>query len=352
MMMGISTLAGGRSAGLGVSALLLGTLSAAPLGAQLARPTSDYAGTKGDVYTVDNTHSLLDFTVRLIGFNRVRGTFKSYRADMYFVADDITQSSVSFMAAINSVDTGDGERDEHLKSADFFDAEEFPYMEFHSERVETSDDGFVAIGPLTIRDSTHMVELPFEVSDVMTDPFGNKRVFFVGRVSLKRKDYGVVGPRFWNNAVSNNVDIEFEMAGRLWDWTKLGWGSPERLSIGKVLMETIDAEGIAAARNRALAIWQEHSEDDTHNFGAFEFMKAAGRLQQRGHLYNAAAALELGIEMHGGVGHYNTVAALRSMLGGVYAKLGRGDDAVAVLEAALESTPNATYAKEWLRHLY
>src|SRR5262245_19877750 len=97
-----------------------------------AAPIVAHAAPRRPLYTVDNAHSFVEFSVRLLGFNRVRGTFPDYAAHIYYDPDTVTRSAVSMRLAVAGVSTHVAERDHHLESADFFDAARFPSMYFES----------------------------------------------------------------------------------------------------------------------------------------------------------------------------------------------------------------------------
>ena len=126
---------------------------------------------------------------------------------------------VSVVIETKSINTNVEFRDKDLKSPNFFDAEKFPLITFHSEKIEKSKDGFVARGPLTMHGVTHPVAVEFvQIHPVSSDAWGNKRVGFVGHLSLNRKDYGILGTKFWNSeydpgkmSVSDNVDIDLTL---------------------------------------------------------------------------------------------------------------------------------------------
>lgn len=179
-----------------------------------------------EVYTVDEAHSLLDFTTRLVGFNRVRGTFGIWRVDFVYDPAAPTAGFVSFMAEVASIATQVDERNQDLEGASFFDVAHFPRMWFEGHVVSATGTGLEIEGKLTIRDSTRVIRFPLElITPEATDPFGNRRLVFAGKVTLNRRDFGVVGPRFWNLAISDSVTIEMELAGRIWAYNTLGFGS-------------------------------------------------------------------------------------------------------------------------------
>lgn len=312
-----------------------------PLAAQYPDPA-------GEVYTIDNPHSIVDFTVRLVGFQRVRGEFREYWANLFYVEDDLTASSVSFVAETSSVDTGNEDRNTHLKSADFFDAERLPFVTFTSTSIEKSEEGFVAVGELTIKETTREVRIPFVPFPRATDPFGNERIAFEGIVKINRRDYDVIGPRFWNNAVSNEITIEIEVAARVWAWDHLGWGSPDRLSIGKVIFDAIEADGIDAALAEARSVVETEGSRRTHNLGAFEWMKIAGRRVGAGHPEEAVRILELALEF--APEGSESQSALLARVAGAYTRLGRSEDARVAAQMAISIDAHDTFAQELLKH--
>ena len=124
--------------------------------------------------------------------SKVRGYFKDVSGTVE-VAEDISQSVVEVTAQIASVETGSADRDAHLKSADFFDAEQFPVMTFRS----TSFDGETLTGELTIKDVTKPVTFDVDFGGVGQDPWGNTKAGFEATTTVNRKDWGLT----WNAAV-------------------------------------------------------------------------------------------------------------------------------------------------------
>lgn len=309
------------------------------------------APTIGQVYAVDNAHSLMDFTVRLLGFNRVRGTFTGWRASVHYDPEALERSSVSFVADAASISTGAVERDEDLKRAAFFDVARFPRIRFRSTTVEASARSFVVTGDLTIRDSTHQIRLPVEVlAPLSTDPFNNQRVSFGTRVALNRRDFGVVGPAFWNGAISDSLVVEIEIGCRVWNYSQLDWSTgPRHRSVGELLFSAADSGRLTAGLARVRALWAQRQSDSTWDFSAWEFEVAAMRLAQRQQLPVALSILDLGVELHQG-GRPRELAALLSRRAEVRLRLGRRPEATADLRQATLLDPDNTDAAEWLRH--
>src|SRR5262249_25610158 len=170
-----------------------------------------------------------------------------------------------------------------LESANFFDAAKYPFIRFDSREVVADPAGFVARGDLTIRDVTRPIAIPFAITAPLgVDPFGNDRFSAAGRVTLNRRDFGVTGPKFWNNAIGDTVEIEFEIGARRWNYDRLGWGRAERTSIGQRIYETADSLGIGRALRDSRELWAKERANPAWNFGLFEYMKCAGRLGQHG----------------------------------------------------------------------
>jgi polyisoprenoid-binding protein YceI len=164
-----------------------------------------------ETYTPDPAHTTVGFSARHFVITKVRGRFNDYTASLMYDEKDITKSSLQGTIKVASIDTGNAKRDDHLRSADFFDAAKFPEIKFHSTRVEKRGDAYVMVGPLTIRDVTKEVTVPFNVTGKVTDPTGKERVGFDAYLRIKRKDFGVSWDKTMDNGsliVSDDIDIE------------------------------------------------------------------------------------------------------------------------------------------------
>lgn len=318
------------------------------LATSLSGPDSLPAGL---VYTVDNAHSVLDFTVRLVGFNRVRGSFKDYSADIYYVEGDPLKSSVSFNARVASIDTDNDERDHDLLNPAFFDQKRFPSIRFTSQRVEKTTEGFAVIGPLTIRDSTHTVRIPFTISgQPETDPFGNQRLVFYAEVGLNRKDYGVNGPAFWEKAISDSVHIEMELAGRRWSWSGIGFGEGGKHSAGQILWAAADSGKLPAAIRQVQTTWRGARTDTTYNFASWGFVVAANRRASAGKAGEGIEILRMANQIFADTLPAPDRSELLGWLGEVSMMAGRRQDALEALNRAVALDSNNTFALEWQRH--
>ena len=253
-----------------------------------------------DIYQIDRAHASLGFSVRLAGFNKVRGAFDRYEGHITYDQEHPENSSVTVVIDVSSIRTGNEERDTHLRSADFFDTARYPTIIFRSIRVERSSSSLVVTGQLTIRDVTREVQLPAElVSPIATDPFGNQRVAFAANLRLNRRDFGVNGPRFWSMAISEDVDIELEIPGRIWTYSRLSWSGRGRMSIGQWLLAERDSGRFESALDSARSLWGRPNRDSLYLFAVFEIEKASGRLIQAGQSADALEILKLGCETIG-----------------------------------------------------
>ena len=146
-------------------------------------------------WTIDAAHSQVDFAVKHMMISTVKGRIPALEGSLALDEQDIAGSSVGVEFDVASIDTGTAMRDDHLRSADFFDVATFPKMSFRSTAVRGSslDDGteFQLIGDLTIRDVTRPVTLDVTVGGRGRDPFGNDRIAFIAEAKIDRRDFGL-----------------------------------------------------------------------------------------------------------------------------------------------------------------
>jgi polyisoprenoid-binding protein YceI len=167
-------------------------------------------------YTVDVAHTRIGMRARHAMVTTVRGAFTDFSGEAHLVPADPPASSVSIRIRAASIDTGQADRDVHLRSADFLEVEKYPEIVFASTEVEqVDDDVFRVVGDLTIRDSTRPVTVDFTLTGSAKDPWGNVRVGFEGALAIKRSEWGLT----WNTAldtggvlVSDRIQIEFDVS--------------------------------------------------------------------------------------------------------------------------------------------
>ena len=165
-------------------------------------------------WTFDNSHSQVGFSVRHMMFAKVRGTFDDWSGTLSFDPADPAGSKVTASIEAASINTRNEQRDHHLRSGDFFDAENFPALEFESTSWEKTPAGYRVHGDLTIRGTTKRVALEVDDNGVGIDPWGNTRIGLTGQTTIHRKEFGLN----WNQAleaggvlVGDEVTIDLEI---------------------------------------------------------------------------------------------------------------------------------------------
>lgn len=147
--------------------------------------TASPAGLVAGIWTIDPSHSEVGFTVRHL-MTKVRGKFESFEGTVT-TGETLAATKAEATIDLNSINTGDAQRDGHLRSGDFFDTEKSGPMTFSS----LSFDGTTATGTLTIKGVAREVELDVEFLGTDVDPYGNTKIGFDASAEISRKDFGV-----------------------------------------------------------------------------------------------------------------------------------------------------------------
>jgi polyisoprenoid-binding protein YceI len=143
-------------------------------------------------YKIDPSHSEVSFKVKHLMISTVTGQFAAFDASMRSESSDFSDAQITFSADISSINTNSSQRDEHLKSADFFDAANHPQMTFTSTAMRKKDDeNFELDGELSMRGVSKPVTLQVEYAGRMTDPYGNEKHGFEISGKVNRKDFGL-----------------------------------------------------------------------------------------------------------------------------------------------------------------
>ncbi len=151
-------------------------------------------------WVLDPSHSEVSFKVKHLMIANVKGLFKEFTVDVTTDGDDFTTAAIDFQMSPASVETGDAGRDGHLKSADFFDVENFKSITFKSSSLTANDDeNYVLTGDLTIRGVSKTVKLDVEFGGIQKDPWGNTKAGFTLTGKINRKEFGLV----WNAALES-----------------------------------------------------------------------------------------------------------------------------------------------------
>ncbi|GAC1331044.1 MAG: YceI family protein [Candidatus Dormibacteria bacterium] len=169
-----------------------------------------------DKLTIDRSHSVIGFTARHFMVTTVRGQFKDFDGTIEIEGKDHETLKVDVVIKTASVTTNTEQRDEHLRSADFFDVEKYPEMHFVSTGAEKKGaDAYVLRGDLTIKDVTVPIQLDATIEGSFNDPYGNERTGVTLRGAINREDFGLT----WNQVleagavmVGKTINLEIEVA--------------------------------------------------------------------------------------------------------------------------------------------
>ena len=166
-------------------------------------------------WNIDTDHSEIGFAVKHLMFATVKGNFRRFSGRLVLDETNLPASTIEAEIEVASIDTRQEQRDTHLRSADFFDADNHPLMTFRSTKIEKLRHGYYrVIGALTIRGQTNEVVLDVEETGRGTDPWGGERIGFSARTTIDRAAFGLT----WNQAleaggvmVGNDVRISIEV---------------------------------------------------------------------------------------------------------------------------------------------
>lgn len=294
-----------------------------------------------EVFPLDIAHSSLRMTVSLAGMTDVGGTFKAYSGAITYDPGEISRSTATVIFEMSSIDTGVDERDEHLRSMDFLDVARFSKARFQSKRIERNGAAIVAIGTLSLRGVTKEIAIPFKIKSDGVDPFDNRRVTFVGQVTLKRSDFGILGPAFWNKAISDEVTIAFDASGRIYNYENLGSSDPA--SPGRILTAA-GTQGEKSLRDRFRTL--AASPDVKLTLGDASLVSS--RLLQGGHPDESLALLE---EAELRFASDPDIRRLDRLFGLAYMARHEYGKAAARFRRCVELNPDDAYAIEVLRQL-
>ncbi|CAL2070153.1 MULTISPECIES: YceI family protein [Streptomyces] len=175
----------------------------------------DLAALTGD-YTIDPAHTTIEFVARHAMVTNVRGSFQDFSGSLHLDGQDPAKSTATLDVTMASIDTGNADRDGHLKSADFFKIDEFPTMTFRSTKAESlGGEDYRITGDLSLLGVTRPITIDLEFNGVAKDPFGNERAGFEGKAELLRSEWGLT----WNAAletggvlISDKIKLNFDVS--------------------------------------------------------------------------------------------------------------------------------------------
>ena len=167
-------------------------------------------------WTVDTAHSEIGFSVKHMMISKVKGSFGSYEANVEANEEDLQGALIDFKIDVASISTNNTDRDNHLRSADFFDAEQFPHITFKANDIVKKDGEYELTGDLTMKGVTRPATFEVEYGGKGTNPWGVEVVAFNVEGKVNRKDFGLT----WNQAletggvmVGEDIKITLELEG-------------------------------------------------------------------------------------------------------------------------------------------
>ena len=310
---------------------------------------ASFAGATGlpiQRFDIDWPHSAVEFSVRFMGLSNVRGAFSQFGGTIMYDTVDARRSTVSVVIQTKSINTNVESRDKDLKSENFFHVDRYPLITFRSERIERTKSGFVARGPLTMHGVTKPVAIAFkQTHGLMGDGWGNKRMGFIGHLSLNRKDYGILGTKFWNSefdpgrmSISDNVDIELNVEAEANQVEK--WTTPK----GDSVLKAAAAQGLS----KTLAEFKAAATDTTNPMSKIRgpvLLTVGTKLMHRGDFNGSVEAFRLASELDPGADWAH------AGLGEALLMSGRKTLAIKSFRKAIAADSTNTVAFEYLRQL-
>jgi polyisoprenoid-binding protein YceI len=193
------------------------TTAETSLAERFAAAKPDATGPSG-TYNFDKAHTFIGFKVRHMGLIEVPGFFRDFQGAITYDANDVSKSSVNFTAKATSVDTGVAGRDNHLRTADFFEVEKYPDITFKSTRIEKKGKGWMVTGDLTMKDVTKQVSFPFDILGFIRGQTGGARMGVMAETTVNRQEYNVKYDKALPDGtpqVDNNIKVTLQIEANL-----------------------------------------------------------------------------------------------------------------------------------------
>ena len=163
-----------------------------------------------DAYKIDSVHSSIGFSVSHLMVSQTTGVFNEYEGVVNFDPKDVSMASTEVTIQTASIDTRSKKRDDHLRTADFFDVENHPQMTFKSKTFVPSGDKYLITGDLTIKGITKEIAIPVKITGPAASPMGGTVLGLSGQVTINRQDFGISWNKSLDNGgmvVGNDVDV-------------------------------------------------------------------------------------------------------------------------------------------------
>ena len=300
-----------------------------------------------EFYPIENSHSYIEFSVKYMGFAKVKGNFEKFNGTFRYDEKDITKTSISLSVDVNSIDTDNDWRDKDLKSDAWFDSESFSSITFISKKVNFTDSGFEIIGDLTIKSITKEIAIKMNpASGVLKDTRGDLQVILSGGITINRIDFGIEGKR-WSavkegiTGVADEIEIEVSVLGKQIKLRNLqGWVRNETKPSGKIYKAISDG-GIEAG----LKIFEEIQGNSEFKIRPNDLKMPGYVLLHEGKTEEALEVFKKNIETFPENSDvYNSYAEALAVSGDL-------TKAKIYYQKALEMNSNNQNASEILRHL-
>lgn len=165
-------------------------------------------------YDIDRSHSAVEFGVSHMVITTVKGKFTRFTGSIVYGGDDLDAWEIHGTIETASIDTDEKDRDNHLRSPDFLDADKYPEITLKSKQIRREGDRYVGVGEFTLHGVTREVEIPFTLKGPVTDPWGNQRIGIEASWQLDRRDYGIEWSKTLDNGgllVGNEVGIDIHI---------------------------------------------------------------------------------------------------------------------------------------------
>lgn len=329
------------------SAALLCGLATADTGA-LAQSPAELAAQR---YDVDPMHSSVAFAATLLGAIKVRGRFTRWASTIIYDPKHVERSSVSTVIQVKSLTTDMDFRDKHLRSPDFFDAAQFPTIEFRSDQVEPHPGGMTISGTLTMHGVSRRVTFPAKLLlGPRVSENGIPAVVFSAELMLSRAAFGIAGTNKFNPdyhpltaMLSDSVDITLDIDAERQTYAsqQLGWGTPP--GVDDTINTVLKARGVAAALESYRTL--RATRPAAFRYDASQLDVLGHQLAERGDFPGALAMLQYN------AGQFADSEGVLESLGEVQAFANDRAAALATYRRALAKFPESASAREMVRHL-
>lgn len=305
-------------------------------------------GQLDNTFSIDNSHSIIDFRASHRGFGAVRGTFENYSGTIIYDEKSIENLSATFAIEVASISTRHEGRDWVLKEQ-FFEAEKFPVILFQSTKVIKEGDRHFVEGNLKIRDKSKKMRIPFEITaELGIDQWMHKRIAFAGQFTINRRDFDLFyrDNDFWDGIVSDSIQLDFELGAFVYNAIETIFPIRDKF-ISKRILDIWEKEGPDAAKETGKKILE--SEEQNWNTHINRMWRIALMLAQSGKLEDAIGFCDLTTELYATIAEPAEIADMYAYKALFQMELDQKEAARQSLKKALEIDAFNSMAQELMR---